>query len=666
VSEARTRPRPVADKIALWNRELFEELLPMQEEPDVPVVLACDDETLRVVGERLGYDAAGAAAAFALDVKVAFDVGLLNGFKYAVREPFETLPRPRPLPRFFSLLCLWVLAASRMGADEKYPTSEYYGRLNGLLEIRGDDKLPQFEFIEALFPRFGEWLADDRSGERGRLLLPDSPRPPWVGLAVSQTVFRARDREVLSQFFSERLRTLQGFDPLRRLRRWSGRHRLTSHALRMLDDEQAEERVRAGIRSAFNAWDGSELIVTPSGFGRVWPARLHLLPYPQPRLQLGAGNTKPLEIDIDGTAVVLDSGAEVEVGWALIDRLRQRALQLGDARSPAGALRLPQLGDTIAFELGDLGLLRVDCPSAETVWVLTRDGALQEQLTRRRLSDRGVLPDWWQLFREVPLEELPDVERAPAPHAQEPLRISSGLPLGQALYLSGFAPVLEAGELDLADDEFLPVSVNGELIGLIRSGERLALRAGEPGTYRVVVGDGDFTASYDVEAAGEPSGVGSLGHRLDGPAPLQSGARPLSGDSSALTMCGAGLSSAYDGVLPILTRSGAQLATIDRRGELEIHPRPPTPAWFAEVGFDEAGRWEIFRHDVVWLISPHPPSGRPWVRRVDTAEVEALGPAAARLVSSIGAEPPLSTTVGDCAEARRQWAAIVNLAGSAE
>jgi hypothetical protein len=95
VSEARTRPRPVADKIALWNRELFEELLPMQEEPDVPVVLACDDETLRVVGERLGYDAAGAAAAFALDVKVAFDVGSLNGFKYAVREPFETLPRPR-------------------------------------------------------------------------------------------------------------------------------------------------------------------------------------------------------------------------------------------------------------------------------------------------------------------------------------------------------------------------------------------------------------------------------------------------------------------------------------------------------------------------------------------------------------------------------------------
>jgi hypothetical protein len=44
-------------------------------------VLACDDETLRPVGERLGYDATEDAQTFAQDVKVALEVGLLSGFK---------------------------------------------------------------------------------------------------------------------------------------------------------------------------------------------------------------------------------------------------------------------------------------------------------------------------------------------------------------------------------------------------------------------------------------------------------------------------------------------------------------------------------------------------------------------------------------------------------
>jgi hypothetical protein len=57
LAEAGTRARPAVDKVALWNRELLDELLPVQDESGVPVVLACDDETLRAVGERLCYDA---------------------------------------------------------------------------------------------------------------------------------------------------------------------------------------------------------------------------------------------------------------------------------------------------------------------------------------------------------------------------------------------------------------------------------------------------------------------------------------------------------------------------------------------------------------------------------------------------------------------------------
>lgn len=662
MTDIRTGAPSAAQKLALWNGDLLEELLPVQNRPDVPVVLACDDETVRVVGERLGYEATEAARAFAQDVKIAFSVGRLTGFKHTVREPFEKQPRPRPLPQFFALLSLWVLAASRMGADEKYPTSEYYGRLNGLLEISGDDQLPCFEFIQVLFQRFAEWLAEDLRGERGHLILPENPYPPWVGLAVSQTVFRARDRQVLSQFFSERLRTLDGFDPVRRLRRWSGRHQLTNHAFRLVDDEQVEERVRAGIRAAFQAWDGAELIATPTGFGRLWPAIVHLLPHPVPRLHLGAGNTKPLEFELDGQAVVLEPGAEVEIPWALIERLRQSPLQLGDARSPSGGLRLPQLGETIVFELGEEGLLRVEKPSVETVWALTRDGTLQEQLARRRLNDREVLPEWWELFREVPLAELPSIERAAAPQAQEPLRLTGGLPLGRSLYLSGSAPLLEAGELDLAEDELLPVWVNDEQVGLIGSGERLPLRAQEPGPYRVLVGDGDFTVTYDVESAGERTGGGSLCHRLDEANALRSGARPRGAGSDVPTICGAAVSTPYEGELPILTRSATALATVDRAGELTVHDRLPTPAWFAEVGFDEGGRWEIFRADVVWLISPRPQSGRPWVRRLEETAVERLSPDAAQLVLAVGAEPPPSTGVGEGRDAKHEWAALVEVA----
>lgn len=648
-----------AQRVAVWNRELLEELLPIQSEPDVPVVLACDDETLRVVGERLGHDATDAAKAFARDVKILFEIDSLGGFRRTVSEPFDQSPRPRALPTFFAVLCLWVLAASRMGADDKYPTSEYYGRLNGLLEIPGHDQLPSFQFIQLLFERFAGWLADDVGGERGRLVIPESANPPWVGLAVSQTVFRARDREVLTQFFSERLHTVEGLDPLRRLRRWSGRHRLTSHALRLLEDAQVEDRVRAGIRAAFQAWDGSELVATPSGFGRFWPAALHLLPHPAPRLHLAAGNPKAIEFEFEGYPFTLEPGAEIELSWALLDRVRQRPLQAGDARSPSGALRVPQLGDTVLFELGDDGLLRVERPSGDTAWVLTRDGALQEQLSRRRLNDRGVLPEWWELFRDVPVDELPGVERAPAPKAQEPVRITGGLPLGRALYLSGFPPLLEAGELDLSEDESLVVRINGESAGAIRSGQRLPLRAESPGTYRVVVGEREFTASYDVEARGEPIGVGTLCHQLTGASALRSGARPRAADDDAATVCGACVSTAYEGVLPILTRSATPLATIDRVGELVVHERPPTPAWFAEAGLDEAGRWEIFTAGVVWLISPRPQSGRPWVRQLDQTVVESLSPEAAELVLALGAEAALTTAIGDGAE---DWVALVELA----
>lgn len=650
------------DRVERWSEALFEELLPDQDVPGVPVLLACDDETVRAAAEAAGFDLPDPSRAFALDVAIAFQVTAGAGWKRVVAGSWAIAAKPRPRPPFFPVLCLWALAASRMRHDEKHTTAEYHGRLCGLIGVKGDYSLPCFDLISLRFPELAQWLEADLAGKRGHLLVPQKPTPAYVGYAVEQTVFRLRDHEVLSQFFVERMPTLGGFDPLRRLRRWGGRHQLTGHARRLLEDPQVEERVRAALRAAFRVSGGAELVRTPTGFGRVWPATIHLLPRPSPRLHVGAANTKPLLLAIDGDDVVLEPGYEIELPWTMLDGLRRRTKLLGDIAAPGGALRLPQIGETAIFELGEMGLVRIEQPSAETVWVLTRDGALQLRLEQRRFNDRDALPEWWQLFRDVPVAERPEIECAPAPRTQEPFRLIGGLPLAPSTYLSGFGPLLEAGDLEL-DEARLPVVVNGSEIGSIGSGERLQLPSEAPDRYEVVVGGGEYHESYDVEPAGRQEAVGSLGWRLEGPLALRSGARPLDG-ADGVTVCGGAVSLPYEGVLPLLTRAETELVTIDERGELARHERPPTPAWYTTVDFDEHGRWEIFRAGVVWVITPKPRAGRPRVQLRQPAAPTRLSAEAAALVRALGEAVAVSGHGLDSETARRAWEEQLGLARS--
>jgi hypothetical protein len=57
-----------AERLRIWADELLQELLPVQSEPGTPVLLACDDETIRVVADRLGIDSDDPSGAFARDV----------------------------------------------------------------------------------------------------------------------------------------------------------------------------------------------------------------------------------------------------------------------------------------------------------------------------------------------------------------------------------------------------------------------------------------------------------------------------------------------------------------------------------------------------------------------------------------------------------------------
>lgn len=538
---------------------------------------------------------------------------------------------------------------------------EYHGRLCHLLGVSGDDSLPHFNFIGPRFSDLAKWLTDDMQGRHGHLIVPENPHPEHVGYAVEQTVFRLRDRQVLSVFFTERLGgSLDGFDPLRRLQRWSGRGQLTGHAQRLLANPRLEERVRAALRIAFQSWDGAELVeVAGRGIGRFWPASVRLLIYPQPSLQFGASNPKQLELKLDGVQSTLAAGRELPLPWTVVARAEERPVDLGDPISAAGGVRLPRLGQTLIFEDGDEGLLRVEQPVAETVWVLSHDGALQERLARRRFNDRDTLPFGWELFYEVPVAELPGVERAAIAQPQlAPLRIEGGLPLGRPRFLSGHPPYLVAGDLETVEQ--LPVRVNNAVLGAIGSSGRLVLPA-IPGRYEIEVGDGEFQTSYDVEERGEPTEA-RLYHRLDSERALRIGARPVEREPEGMCVCGATMMPPYRGAVPFLTRVLSNVETICRHGELVLHQRPSTPAWFKDVGLSERGRWELFcEQPPVWLLMP-PARGRPRVRLLADLELAKLEQEAARRVLTLGEDVDVTRGALDASATRERWLALLDLA----
>jgi hypothetical protein len=239
---------------------------------------------------------------------------------------FATASRPRPVPRFLAMLCLFVVAASRMRPDEERPTNAYYPLLRQLLHLQGSGEPEGFEYVPRLFSLLAEWLRDDERGCRGSLILPETPTPKWVGYPISQTVFRQRDRQVLSRFFDERLgRASEGIDVLRVLRRWGGRHALTDHAEQVLSIEEFAPRVRAAIASALRSWDGT--IFEASGI-RAWPERLSL-EVSRSRLLVSSSNATPLSVLIDGKETVLQTGGVIEMPSEWLSRL------------VAGPLRLP-------------------------------------------------------------------------------------------------------------------------------------------------------------------------------------------------------------------------------------------------------------------------------------------------------------------------------------
>jgi hypothetical protein len=113
------------------------------------------------------------------------------------------------------------------------------------------------------------------------------------------------------------------------------------------------------------------------------------------------------------------------------------------------------------------------------------------------------------------------------------------------------------------------------------------------------------------------------------------------------------------GVLPVLTRVRSDVQTIDADGTLVTHHRPPTPAWFKEVGLDDGGRWEVFG-DPVWLLTP-PAGGRARIRLLRDVELTRLDEAAARRIAQLGEAVDVQRSAVDSATTRARWGRVLEL-----
>ncbi len=450
-----------------------------------------------------------------------------------------------------------------------------------------------------------DWFRDDLGGRHGQLTLPGDPKPKFVGWPVSQTVFRQRDREVLTDFFDAKLRRAHdGVDRRRLLQRWSGRHHLTRHALAMLADDAVSGLVRAAIDSAHRSWDGS---VLQSDGRRSWPGRLRL-ERNGPRLLLSTLSRDTIRVRTQGQILTLHAGGDAVVPWEVLAAASSTAVTL-PIEGSNDTIRIAHLGSTVLFEVredaaaGAAGLWRVTSPAGDLVWILTKDGDLTAALQAYRDTWAKGLPHPWVLLQEVPAAELPQALREAPDDDAAPITLVGGLPVDRLTYLLGGGPELVAGPFD--DGLPLVVLVDGVPVGLLHSNGRCPLPADRVGLHRVVVAEGLYVRDYEVVAGGvHRSCYGDLRYLLDHSSALMRGAVP-DGDGAALTITGAVMSPPPPVSLPIMRMSSPSVFTISAGGGGTRHDRVARPAWLSFPEIKGGSRWEVADDGAVaWVVCP--------------------------------------------------------------
>ncbi|MHB1345267.1 MAG: hypothetical protein ACYCX3_13060 [Thermoleophilia bacterium] len=599
-------------RISEWNQILVDLLLPLQSTPGSPVLLCCDDDTLRKAAGGLGVAPERATETFAGVLRVAYSIGEAGGLKRAAVEGahFDRLPKPRPVPGFLSLLCLCVLAATHMEGDGTNTAAAYYPRLRELLSFSAEGGAPNlFECVPLLFRRLGEWLEEDLLGSRGTLASLDTSALPYVGPCVSQTVFRRADINVLASFFEQKLaRTnLRDIDPLMMLRHWGERHRLTRHGLALAENPELAGLVRSTLETAYRNWDGTVPALGGRGT-RGCRATLVIRPSPPFRLGLRLPVESVLAFQLGDHQIRAEPGA---TAW-----IPERALALAlttfansasvRARTATGGELTVRISSNqpgaFFFAVTADGVWQVGTPSqARELFVLTGDGGLVGRLDKSNERYDCDLPEGWVLFHSVPAELVGG--EGDAGHTQ-PFALVGGLAIDSASYLPGAGPNLAAGADKGLELEGSFVMVNGEFHHEARPGGTARLPCSEPGSYEVEAAGGLFRTMYHVVRNGPREGLGGLCYSV-GPDVLRRGAAPRADDG--VTICGPLIFPGHAlEALPYLPRGKGRAITIRADGSsARFESRSDVPPWLQKVlGAGRAPRWEVPLDGAVWVLLP--------------------------------------------------------------
>jgi hypothetical protein len=618
--------------LARWNEALLDALLPPTRDPRRPALLACDDAALAKIAANLGLAPEDGAAELVASVQAEQPVDDRAGFSAALdaAHAFARAPRPRPgPPPHLAVLCMTVLAASRMDYTEEHTTGAYYTHLCGLLDVPPLAQWPHIPRVDELtetFSTLADWLADDQRGTRGRLLPPVKQGRRIVGVPVSQTILRGRDRHLLGDFFWRCRRSLDaGFSPPRLLRLWGGRHQLTGPAQDRIEDRRLDRALSATVAAAYRTWDGTRRDL---GGRVVRPVALRLGVNPT-RAALNA-SVPGLDGDLlltgpDGGSFELAGHPQetiIPLDWLAHASDAPLRLELDGSDDLIEVLDSP----TMLFEMTDIGLLRVPLAAGKPVWVLTCDPALTTLHLPPHRVHRAQLPNGWKLLVALSEEELPAELTAPEPHPAatvmaDEVQLVGGLRLGDGAWLVDHPPAVSSHLLEPA-----LITIDGSEHGDVEPDQirPLVEMAYHPGVHIIDVGD-VWHAEIELAAREPRDAVGAIVWDLGHPALLRHG--PI-GDEHPLRGRGATVAGAQviggqplDWRAPILIRTPGLVHAIRMNGTVTAHAPAAASAWERQTGLHRRDAACGIDDDgtIVWLCAEHPQ--RPRVIRVRDLDV---------------------------------------------
>lgn len=646
---------------AAWSDALLAQLLPAGRSSKA-VVLACDDEALAAAGQRIGVSGDPLA-----DLRGSLaDLGALS-CEHGLDPALRALRGP---PADLCLLCLCVLAASRMSPDEQGATHAYYLRLAQLLDTPLRERHPRvagMEQIPARFEALRDWLAGPEQGRRGELALSVHPHFRLIWPPISQVLLRRVDRERLGVFFAISERALDlGRDPLRLLLQSPVRHELTGPAQTVLARGELAGPLRSSIAAAYTAWDGT--LVDERGTHLVAAAlRLGYSPgratlnMSLPRAETDAAYSGP---DGPPLAVPPPPGeCLVPLGW--LSHARERPVELRPIGDGPRVHCLP--AQTLLFAADETGFWLTDGAGSESVTLLSCDPRLTEADWRSRAA-RCEVPAGWKLVFEVEAAELPQELRRTEPARRElggaDVWLAGGLALDErGAFLTGHPPQLHASLPEPAPVELVGPRDERCQVGELHPGAPFELGevTGEPGSYTVEVSGAELR--FELVARGTRERIGHYAHRPSSPALARAGAiddeaAALFADAGA-RICGAGLDGG--GVpgwrAPLYVRAQAPVHVIYADGTVSVATPPAQPQWARHAGLRAGGPWEIPDTDgAVWLCVGS--REHPRVIAVADTDVEPTDPVL-DLADRFATTPVIARGIGAAPE---RWRALVALA----